>query len=319
MEDADPVIALEIEGESKAYPLDILQGHEIVNDELSGVPVSVTYCPLCNTAIVFERDLDGLILDFGVSGMLRNSDLIMWDRQTESWWQQITGEAIVGELDGARLQFIPAPVVSWMDYREAFPDGLLLSRETGSSRFYDNAPYDGYDNQDGRIPFLFLTQDDREGIRGGEHIRDVVGRKLDDRLAPMERVLSLSIGAESVAYPFSLLREMPVINDSLAGQAIAVFYKSNTTSAFQEVGGGPNRLVGSAAVYDPEVDGGKLRFLLEDGVLKDEATGSEWNMLGQAIGGSLSGRQLTPIVHGNHFWFAWAAFNPETTVRTLAP
>ena len=137
MEDTDPVIALEAGGEAKAYPLDILQAHEIVNDELGGIPVTVTYCPLCNTAVVFDRRVDGRIFDFGVSGNLRNSDLIMWDRQTESWWQQITGESIVGEMTGSKLDVIPAPIISWVDFRETFPSGLLLSRGTTSYDLQD--------------------------------------------------------------------------------------------------------------------------------------------------------------------------------------
>ena len=98
--------------------------HEIVNDEVGGLPVSVTYCPLCNTAIVFDRRVGDEVYDFGTSGNLRNSDLLMWDRQTESWWQQITGEAIVGELTGTKLTLLPANTVSWIDFKEAFPDDM---------------------------------------------------------------------------------------------------------------------------------------------------------------------------------------------------
>ena len=117
----EPVISFELNGEAKAYPLQILTWHEIVNDEVGGVPVIVTFCPLCNSAIVFDRRLDGVVLDFGTSGRLRNSDLIMWDRQTESWWQQLTGEAIIGKLTGHTLEFLPAPIVSWADFKAAHP------------------------------------------------------------------------------------------------------------------------------------------------------------------------------------------------------
>ena len=127
----EPVIAFELNGDARAYSLQILTWHEIVNDLVGDVPVAVTFCPLCNSAIVFDRRLEGIVYDFGVSGNLRNSDLIMWDRQTESWWQQFTGEAIVGELAGKRLTFIPASIISWADFKAANPEGKVLSRDTG--------------------------------------------------------------------------------------------------------------------------------------------------------------------------------------------
>ena len=125
----------------------------------------------------FDRRVDGRVFDFGVSGNLRNSDLIMWDRQTESWWQQITGEAIVGEMTGAKLDVIPAPIISWGDFRATYPQGQLLSRRTGVPRDYDDAPYDGYDDLADTSPFLFLTEDDNEGVRGGEGRDEVIERK----------------------------------------------------------------------------------------------------------------------------------------------
>ena len=140
LEDLEPVISLEVNGEAKAYPLQILIWHEIVNDEIGGIPVSATFCPLCNSAIVFDRRLDGVVHDFGVSGKLRNSDLIMWDRQTETWWQQLTGDGIVGELAGKKLTFIPATIISWADFKAAHPDALVLDKKTGFDRSYGENP-----------------------------------------------------------------------------------------------------------------------------------------------------------------------------------
>jgi len=108
----------------------------------------VTFCPLCNSALAFNRMLEGRVFDFGVSGNLRNSDLIMWDRQTQTWWQQLTGEGIVGELAGHQLPFIPASIISWADFKAANPDGLVLSRNTGFNRPYGSNPYSGYDRVD---------------------------------------------------------------------------------------------------------------------------------------------------------------------------
>jgi len=150
----EPVISLAINGKAKAYPLRILIWHEIVNDALAGVPVAVTYCPLCNAAIVFDRRLGERVLDFGTTGKLRHSDLVMYDRQTESWWQQFLGEAIVGELTGSRLKILPARLDSWARFQARFPDGDVLVPNDPRMRPYGSNPYVGYDDPASR-PFLY--------------------------------------------------------------------------------------------------------------------------------------------------------------------
>ena len=147
-----PVISFQMNGEAKAYPLGILMSHEIVNDKVGGVPVAVTYCPLCNAAIVFDARLDGMELEFGTTGNLRNSDLVMYDRQTESWWQQFMGEAIVGELMGKKLKMLPSRIEAYGRFKERFPDGLVLD-PSSSFRGFGSNPYVGYDTA--RSPFLF--------------------------------------------------------------------------------------------------------------------------------------------------------------------
>ncbi len=293
----EPVLSVEIGEEARAYPLAVLIWHEIVNDEVGGVPISVTYCPLCNTAIVFDRRVgaDERVLDFGTTGNLRNSDLIMWDRQTQSWWQQITGDAIVGEYTGTKLELLPGTLVSWRDFRDSFPDGRVLSRDTGFSRDYSRPPYAGYDSGDGR-PFMFVGE-------------------LDGRLPPMERVIGLKVGDTAVAYPFTLFDSSPVINDRIEGQDIAIFYAPDTLSAFLGEFGSESPVVGSTGVYDPNTDGRKLTYRREEGSIVDYQTGSEWNIFGKATGGSLEGSVLSPIIHANHFWFAWSVFNPDTLIR----
>ena len=154
LEAQEPVILFENAGDARAYPLQILTWHEIVNDEVGGLPVSVTFCPLCNSGIVFDRRLEGVVYDFGTSGNLRNSDLIMWDRQTESWWQQLTGKAIVGELTGQMLIFLPSIIISWEDFKTNKPEGKVLSQDTGFRRDYGRNPYVGYDRVD-NPPFLY--------------------------------------------------------------------------------------------------------------------------------------------------------------------
>ena len=149
----DPVVGLEISGDARAYPLRVLIWHEIVNDRVGGLPVTVTYCPLCNSAVVFDRRLSGRILDFGTTGKLRNSDLVMYDRQTQSWWQQFTGEAIVGELTGSSLTLVPARLESFADFKSRHPDGKVLVPNNPNFRNYGRNPYVGYDSS--AVPFLY--------------------------------------------------------------------------------------------------------------------------------------------------------------------
>jgi len=170
----EPVILLEHKGTARAYPLQILTHHEIVNDRIAGTPVAVTFCPLCYSALVFERTLDGAPVELGVSGLLRNSDLVMYDRKTETLWQQLTGKAIVGDLAGRTLTQIPSQIVSFRQFSTTHPDGAVLSRDTGHDRPYGRNPYAGYDDIDNK-PFAY---------RG----------PTDDRLPPMAKVVAVTIG-----------------------------------------------------------------------------------------------------------------------------
>ena len=294
LEAQEPVIAFELNGAAKAYPLQILTWHEIVNDTVGGVPVVATFCPLCNSAIVFERTLGGVVYDFGVSGKLRNSDLIMWDRQTESWWQQLTGAAIVGELTGQQMRLLPSSIVAWQDFKAAYPDAAVLSRDTGYRRNYGANPYVGYDRVD-QPPFLFF------------------GRQ-DDRLLPMERVAALTVGDAAAAFPFALLEREGVVHYRVGGQDLAVFFQPGARSALDGPSIAASKAVGATGVFERELDGQRLTFQRDGEGFTDAETGSRWNILGQATAGPLAGGQLTPIVHANHFWFAWAAFRPDTEI-----
>ncbi|NTU65884.1 MAG: DUF3179 domain-containing protein, partial [Chloroflexi bacterium] len=208
----EPVILLDVNGEARAYPIQILMWHEIVSDTIGGVPVAVTFCPLCNTAIVFDRRIDERVLDFGTTGRLRYSNLIMYDRQTESWWQQAGGDAIAGELTGQQLKFVPASIIAWADFKANFPDGQVLSRETGFDRSYGRNPYLGYDDVN-NPPFLYR------------------GPPTPDRLPPVARVLTIDLNGEAVAYPYAVLQEQRVINDSVGGEDVVVLWDEGTASA----------------------------------------------------------------------------------------
>ncbi len=294
LEDVQPVIALEINGAARAYPLAILTWHEIANDTLGSVPVSLTFCPLCNSAVAFDRRVGEATLDFGVSGNLRHSDLVMWDRQTESWWQQLTGEGIVGAYAGYQLELLPAQIVSWRDFKAAFPDADVLSRDTGYQRNYGRNPYSGYDRAD-QSPFLFQGSP-------------------DERLLPMERVAALVLDGQPLAFPFLTLEGERAVNYTADGRDIVVLFQPGTASALDQSRIADSRDVGSVGVFEAALDGQTLAFRAGDDGFVDEQTGSVWNVLGQAVAGPLAGQSLTPIVHANHFWFAWAAFAPGTQV-----
>jgi hypothetical protein len=293
--DQEPVISFVLDDEARAYPLQIMTWHEIVNDEFGDRAVAVTFCPLCNAAIAFDREVgDHGVMRFGVSGLLRNSDLIMWDDQTESWWQQMTGEAIVGELAGEQLTLLPSIMVSYAEFKETYPAAVVLSRDTGHQRTYGNNPYAGYDNINSS-PFLF----------DGE---------TDDRYPPMERVLTIEINDEPKVYPFSLLEDHPVVHDEVGGEPVVVFWSPGATSALDETSIAESRDVGSAGAFNPILDGTALTFEFIDGEIRDDQTDSTWNVLGHAIEGELEGERLDEYLNGTHFWFAWAAFKPETGI-----
>ncbi len=291
----EPVVLVQADGEARAYPLQILTWHEIVNDTVGDLPLTVTFCPLCNTAIAFERTLDGRVLDFGTTGRLRFSNLLMYDRQSESWWQQAGGDAIAGELAGRRLAFYPATIVAWDEFQAAHPNGLVLSRETGFNRSYGSNPYVGYDDVN-QSPFLYR------------------GPATPGTLQPMARVLTVDQNGEAVAYPYDVLAQVQVVNDEVGGEPVAVFWQSGVASALDNSSIAQGRDVGSAAAFSPELDGHRLTFRSDGEQIVDVETGSEWDLLGRAVAGELTGRQLTPVVGVNHFWFSWAAFKPETRI-----
>ena len=294
LDDREPVVFVQVNDEAKAYPIQILMWHEIVNDTVGGEPLLVSFCPLCNTAIAFKRTYNGQVFDFGTTGRLRYSNLIMYDRQTETWWQQATGDAIAGVHTGAQLEFYPAAMISWKDFKSQYPDGPVLSRDTGYSRNYGTNPYFGYDDIS-QTPFLY------DG-------------STPNQLLPMTRVLTVDLKNETVAYPYDVLRKVHVINDMVSGEAVVVFWAEGTASALDTSNIPEGREVGAAVAYSRLLDDQVLDFEFKDGKIFDTQTGSEWNLFGIAIAGELSGNKLEPVVSINHFWFSWAAFKPGTRI-----
>ncbi len=335
LEPQEPVVLLSLRDDAKIYPLRILTWHEIVNDTLGDVPVAVTFCPLCNSALAFDRRIPlvedalsrvqevnpeakvarleptfidaytaqvgeetqvsrGLEVTFGVSGLLYNSNLLMFDSETSTLWSQILGEGNVGTLTDTELLRLPAQIVSFEQAREAFPSASVLSQDTGYRRSYGQNPYVGYDAV-GSPAFLF------RGVTDG-------------RLTPKERIVSVVQGEETAAYPFEILSQEHVINDELGGTPLAVLWQEGTASALDTQSIAQGQDVGAVGVFDRRLGGRELTFAWQEGAFVDSETNSTWNLLGKAVAGELRGEQLSPIVHDNTLWFAWAAFKPETRV-----
>ena len=271
------VIGLDINGEKRAYPLFIMVWHEIVNDSVGGVPVAVTYCPLCFTNQVFERVIDGKEVEFGTSGKLYNSNLVMYDRLTDSYWSQALGVAITGELTGYELKRIPFDVISWADWKTLHPDTLVLTTETGHIRSYGVDPYGDY-YTDPRILFP-------------------VDHK-DDRMHPKEIILGFYEEEVYKAYKQEDVESAIVINDKINTQPMML------VSLFS----------GDSRAFDRTVDGKVLTFDFVDDVIIDLESKSEWNYDGVAISGSMEGIQLVRLPFNPGFWFEWVAFHPDTEV-----
>ena len=295
LDDLEPVTVFQEAGDVRIYPFQILTWHEIVNDIVGGRPVAVTFCPLCNTAIIFDATVNGQPLDFGTTGRLRYSNLLMYDRQTESWWQQASGEAVIGELAGERLTFLPATIISWAEARAEYPEAQVLSRETGFSRNYGRNPYAGYDNINSS-PFLFR------------------GPATPDQLPAMARVTTVELNGEAVAYPNDVLQEVGVVNDTVDGVEVAVFWQPGLASALDSSSIADGQDVGASGVFERTLNGRALTFTTNGETITDEETGSTWNILGQATAGELAGQTLKPVVKVDHFWFSWAAFRPDTRI-----
>lgn len=290
----EPVLAVNLSGESRAYPLQILIWHELVNDRIGDIPILVSYCPLCNSAIVFDRRIEGEVHDFGVSGMLRHSDMVMYDRQTDSLWQQLTGEAIVGSMTGRKIEILPSQVVAFATFAKSSPAGKVLSRDTGHNRAYGQNPYAGYEFGD--RPLFPAPSRRRTGLR------------------PMERLVTVEVGKTTKAYPFSALRSRRVVEDKIRDTRYVVFFEEGTVTALDQRDIARSRDVGAAGVFTSELEGRRLSFRHKDGKIVDKETGSVWNVLGVATEGTLTGKRLTPIPHGTYFAFAWLAFRPDTQI-----
>lgn len=294
LDDDEPVLSLTIDGQTKAYPIRIMTWHEIVNDRLAAVPVALTYCPLCNSGVAFERTVLGETTTVKVSGKLYADNLVMYDRLTESLWPQLTGRASVGALTGTQLESIPVGAVGWGQFRQEHPDARVLTRSTGHDRDYLTNPYVGYDDPDSEPLFALPTGP-------------------DTRLPVKARVVGVGEGESAVAVPRDLLAEQGVQHVEVGPDRVVLWHVPGQVSALDTQLIPDGAEIGSVAAFLADVDGQTLDFArAEDGTFRDRQTGSVWNLFGRAVNGPLSGQRLTAVAHLDTFWFAWAAFEPGT-------
>ena len=275
LDDEDLVIGYQSQGGAFAYPLKILNFHEFVNDVIDGKPILVSYCPLCFSGVVWSREVDGQALLFGNTSALYESNVVMYDHQTGSYWFQTAGEAIVGPLTGKRLLMLPSMTTTWREWKELHSDTLILSKDLElliGSNPYDYNLFQGYEKTINSNRFAF----------------PVTKEKLDPRLPPGEDVITIRVGESNGAYPVSRLGST-AINDELGGEPIAVFILEEENSA---------------AAFFRMIDEQELTFQLRDGLFQDQETGSIWDLAGEAISGPFKGRRLVPVPSLRSYWFS---------------
>ncbi|TCK98064.1 uncharacterized protein DUF3179 [Natranaerovirga hydrolytica] len=288
-----PVLVIQNGDEAKAYPLQILLWHGAVNDMFNDRPIVVAYSGLTNNTRILDRELNGTVYEFGTPGILRNSARLLYDIETETVWDPMTGKAIVGHMTSETLESIPSNIVPFELFAQEYPEGLVLSPETGYIRRYLANPYIGYDTGD--EPLFFLGE-------------------IDERFPTMERVVGISIGESHKAYPYSVLREERVVEDVVNTTELVIFYKTGMVSNMDQARIEASRDVGYTGVFSPYIEGQRLTFYSEDNEIYDEQTNSRWNLLGIAEEGPLEGAQLEMLTASDVFWFAWAAYFPETEI-----
>ena len=263
------------DGRPYAFPIGILNFHEIVNDTLAGRAIVMTYCPLCRSGVVYDRVLDGRLLTFGNTSALYQNDLVMFDRQTNSYWPQTGGKAVVGVLTGARLAVLPSSMTTYDAWLRVHPDTLVLSSATGLDRSYASDPFRNYATSvnAGRVPFPVSS----------EFLND-------NRLPSGDLVLVVDDGERARAYPLNQLGDA-ALHDTWLGEALVVF----ATSA------GP-----AGNVFRARLDGQTLRFEFDTAsrLYVDTATRSSWDLAGRAVDGELAGAQLEQVPSRTAFWFS---------------
>lgn len=281
----DRVLGVEVNGVARAYPLLILWWHEVVNDTVGGKRVLVTYCPLTGSGLAFDPVVRGRARRFGVSGLLFENNLIMFDRETESLWNQLFLGAQCGPDKGAELERLPIVETTWAEWRRLYPETSVLTTDTGHDRRYGFYPYGNYADPNNRL--TLTPSSPWNPIR-----------------PPKELVLGIHEGENAVAYPFGRLAEVGqavAINDTVGSRPTLVIYRRDDKTA---------------RAFDRQVGERTLTFAVADTsafTFTDTETGSTWDGAGRALAGALAGVRLQSLADAyTLFWFSWSVYYPET-------
>ena len=284
LSDQDLVIGFVVGEEARAYPHSILDWHEIVNDHVAGVNISVTYCPLTGTGIGWNREIDGQITSFGVSGLLYNSNLIPYDRNSNSNWSQIRLDCVNGALKGKEVETFSLVETTWLTWKEMYPSTKVVSTNTGYNRSYGRYPYGGYRTENELLIFPVAHK--------------------DERLPGKERVHGILFPGTTRIYTFREFDDgITVINDNLDGRNVVLVGSEED-----------NFLV--SFLNDPG-DGTTLSFsAVEDAypIVMMDGEGNKWDVFGRALEGPRTGSQLGPISSFMGYWFSFVAFYPELSI-----
>lgn len=296
----EPVLAVSLNGHARAYPVQILIWHLIVNDHIGNDPVLVTFSALCDSAAVYSRNINGSTYSFSFSGLVRNSNLVLYDRQTESLWQQLTGDSIAGSLTNTRLTRIHSATVPFHVFRETYPNGKVLSRDTGFRRAYGRNPYSKFLSS-GKLMFPVSLPGPLP-------------------FPPTDPIVVVESNGATRAYSASLLAEHHVLTGRLANTPFVIFSSHSMLDALDAPIIADSRRTLAAAVFSPILNGRNLTFYKHHGIFFDKETHSRWNLLGVSTAGPLAGQRLHPVTYTISDAFAWLAFYPDTPVmRPIGP
>ncbi|MSP11553.1 MAG: DUF3179 domain-containing protein [Chloroflexi bacterium] len=291
----EPVLVVSANQSEQAFPLQIMVWHLLVEGEIGGVPVAISYDPLVNHAVAFDRRINGVAYHLMPAGETLGAIPLLQDQETGSLWSQITGAALRGPATGQILRPVPLSWHSWRSWSAANPQGLVLLRPASGLRAYGLNPYPGYARQDNPPNFVHWEP--------------------DNRLSPMEMVAGLDFNGDQQAFSFAKLETEGAVNTQIGGYDIALFFDPQTASPLDDryIAAGPAS--GSVLAYDAHVDGKRLTFFWDHLAFRDLDTGSTWDINGRAVGGPLQGQRLKPALYHVAFWFAWSQAYPKSRVN----